>query len=96
MAFVRSVFYFLLSASEKHFSVRKLVQQFESRASNRFERISDRFSSKRKKVKHTKKDADSDGPFSADVAATAEAKKPLSTALWYLPRDKITEDSDEW
>ncbi|KXJ81649.1 hypothetical protein RP20_CCG018382 [Aedes albopictus] len=87
--------YFKRSASEKHFSVRKLVQQFESRASNRFERISDRFSSKRKKVKHTKKDADSDGSFSADVAATAKAEKPLSTALWYLPRDKITEDSDE-
>ncbi|XP_021706642.1 uncharacterized protein LOC5571114 [Aedes aegypti] len=87
--------FFRRSASEKQFSVRKLVHQFENRASHRFERISERFSSKRKKFAHAKKDADSSGAISTNTAA-AEAEKPSSTALWYLPNDKITEDNEEW
>lgn len=71
------------------------MHQFENRASHRFERISERFSSKRKKFAHAKKDADSSGAISTNTAA-AEAEKPSSTALWYLPNDKITEDNEEW
>lgn len=90
----QSIFYFLLSASAKHFSVRKLVHQFESHASDHFERISGRFSSKGLKAKQAKRDAKENG--AVHKSSTAEEQQAMSTALWYLPRDKITEDNEEW
>lgn len=90
----QSIFNFLLSASAKHFSVRKLVHQFESRASDRFERISGRFSSKGWKAKHAKRDAEANR--AGYTSTTAAEQQDLSKALWYLPSDKITEDNEAW
>ncbi|XP_062563683.1 uncharacterized protein LOC134226734 [Armigeres subalbatus] len=86
--------HFKRSGSEKHFSVRNLVHQFESRASNRFERISERFSSKRKKSDHINKDVDAGGSRLSN--ATPQREKSTSTTLWYLPSDKISDDNHEW
>ncbi|XP_065074326.1 uncharacterized protein LOC135698339 isoform X2 [Ochlerotatus camptorhynchus] len=84
--------FFHRAASAKHFSVRKLVHQFESRASDRFERISGRFSSKGWKAKHAKRDAEANR--AGYTSTTAAEQQDLSKALWYLPSDKITEDNE--
>lgn len=71
------------------------MHQFESRASDRFERFSGRFSSKGWKAKHAKRDAEANEAVQTNTNAAGE-QQDSSTTLWYLPSDKITEDNDEW